>query len=392
MPDSRRVTLRHKADGTPYATIDFGRNRVTGKRDRRYREFPGMTDEQAQAAAEQWASGEWSGGTSMALGDQLLRYVDYQAAKLSEGTIRAYRDRYATRYVAPIARVRVDEVTPVMLDDLFVQLLEQGPTGRRGLAPSTVATFQGFLSGAFHSFARKGLIVGNPMDGATRLKQDSHEGTALDEESLRLVQRWIARELAVEPLGTNGIKRRNAVFGMYLALNSGMRVGEVCALRRCDVRSLQSTVSINGNVVAGNGGTKRQNKTKGHRTRNIILAKPVMDALRAHLRWQESYLVSHNGQTPICTSDGLYMRPSYLSGQFARMVRETGIDPAYTFHKLRHTHATWLLQSGVDFRTVQERLGHANPSTTLSIYAHVMPGRDAAAADTFQRALSEVGE
>ena len=57
MPDSQRVTLRHKADGTPYATIDFGRNRVTGKRDRRYREFPGMTDEQAKAAAEQWASG-----------------------------------------------------------------------------------------------------------------------------------------------------------------------------------------------------------------------------------------------------------------------------------------------------------------------------------------------
>lgn len=391
MPDAVRVTLRHKADGTPYATIDFGRNVVTGKRNRRYREFPGMSDEQAQAAAQEWAAGESSGGTSMALGDQLLRYVAYREAEgASEGTIRAYRDRYATRYVAPIARVRVDEVTPVMLDDLFLKLLDEGPTGCGGLSLSTMDTFRGFLHGAFRSFQQKGLIGGNPVMGTMRMRPESHEGIALDEESLRLVQGWIAQEMAKEPDTTSGIMRRNAAFGMHLALNTGMRVGEVCALRRKDVRSLQRTVSINGNVVEGKGGAKRQNKTKGHRTRNIILAAPVMESVREHERWQETYLSSHTGQTPIVTADGEWMHPSYLSGQFRRMVRDTGIDPAYTFHNLRHTHATWLLQSGVDFRTVQERLGHANPSTTLAIYAHVMPGRDAMAADTFQQALSEV--
>lgn len=391
MTDEQRVLLRHKADGTPYVRIDFGRNVVTGRRDRRYREFPGMSDDEAQKAAEEWARGERSGGTSMELRDQLLRYVDYkQASGFSERTVVTYRN-FANRYVAPIAKVRVDEVTPSMLDDLFVSLLESGPTGKSGLARSSVRTFKSFLQGAFVSFRQKGLVASNPVHATMVIRPDGSEGIALDEESLKLVKRWIDAELQKTPEDATGISQRNAAFGMYLALNTGMRVGEVCALRRCDVRTIQRTVSINGTVVDGNGhGARRQNKTKGKKTRNITLSDAVVAAVREHERWQESYLSSHKPQTPICTADGEYMRPDYMSGQFKRMARACGIDQAYSFHNLRHTHATWLLQSGVDFRTVQERLGHASPSTTLAFYAHVMPGRDSYAADTFQQVLGEV--
>ena len=57
-----------------------------------------------------------------------------------------------------------------------------------------------------------------------------------------------------------------------------------------------------------------------------------------------------------------------------------------TFHSLRHTHASWCLAHGVDLKTLSERLGHADEATTLRIYAHVMPGRDAAAARAFEEA------
>lgn len=388
---TQHVPLRHKKDGTPYVQLDFGRNRVTGKRDRRYKEFPGMDDAQAQEAADEWAGREYRGGMSMRLGDQLLRYVEYREAEgRSEGTIRAYRDRYATRYVAPIAKIRVGEITAGDLDDLFLMLLSDGPAGGGGLSLSTMHTFRSFLQGAFREFAAKGLIDHNPVLETMKMSPETREGIALDEEALRAVDAWITAELAKEPETSLGIMRRNAAFAMYLALNTGMRVGEVSALRRQDARLLARTITISGNVVEGKSGAKRQNKTKGHRTRNIAIADPVVDGLRDHERWQESYLSSHTGRTPICTVDGKFMRPSYISRQFRTMQRETGIEDAYTFHNLRHTHATWLLQSGADFRTVQERLGHANPSTTLAIYAHVMPGRDAAAAETFQRALNEV--
>ena len=61
----------------------------------------------------------------------------------------------------------------------------------------------------------------------------------------------------------------------------------------------------------------------------------------------------------------------------------------FTFHDLRHTHATWLLTHGVDLKTVSERLGHADEATTLRTYAHVLPGRDAYAASVFEQAAAE---
>jgi integrase len=57
------------------------------------------------------------------------------------------------------------------------------------------------------------------------------------------------------------------------------------------------------------------------------------------------------------------------------------------FHTLRHTHATLLIASGVDAKTVSERLGHADVATTLRYYGHVMPGRDRQAAARFDEIL-----
>ena len=62
------------------------------------------------------------------------------------------------------------------------------------------------------------------------------------------------------------------------------------------------------------------------------------------------------------------------------------------FHTLRHTHATWLLYNGVDIRTVSERLGHAKVTTTLELYAHVLPGRDDLAAETFGEVMGRIDD
>jgi excisionase family DNA binding protein len=62
------------------------------------------------------------------------------------------------------------------------------------------------------------------------------------------------------------------------------------------------------------------------------------------------------------------------------------------FHDLRHTHASELLRRGVPLRTVSQRLGHANPTVTLNIYAHVMSGDDTTAADTVEEMIKKLLE
>lgn len=378
------VDLRHNRNGVPFVRISLGVNKVTGKRIQRYKEFPGMTDDEARLAAEAWEADvrrSYVGGVSDRLGDQIERYISYMEIDgRSYNTVASYRT-YAN-YCKPIERTRVRDVTPTMLNDLFTLLLTEGPHGTP-LAHTTVYGFKMFLQGAYRHFKKIGLVVDNPVRDSMKIIVDSPEGVALDEEALRKLNEWVERHLDEVPTTTSGVMTRNVAFAIYLALYTGARVGEVCALRRCDIRTMQRTVNINGTVVFTNKGLVRQNKTKGKKSRNVTVLERNIKRINEHIRWQDGYLASHNSKTPIITCNGKHMTPSLISHRFTALCRELGLDPAYHFHTLRHTHATWLLQGGCDMRTIQERLGHSRVDITLRLYSHVMPGRDAQAAEGF---------
>ena len=83
--------------------------------------------------------------------------------------------------------------------------------------------------------------------------------------------------------------------------------------------------------------------------------------------------------------------PKNFSKAFTKIVRRAGLH--CTLHGLRHTHASQLLRDGVPVQTVSARLGHANPSITLGVYAHLLPGMEQEAAmrtdEALKKALSE---
>ena len=83
----------------------------------------------------------------------------------------------------------------------------------------------------------------------------------------------------------------------------------------------------------------------------------------------------------------------HFARDIARCRAEFGPDalPVIRLHDLRHTHATILLLAGVPVHVVSQRLGHASPTITLSVYAHVMPGNQRDAADLFARLIREAG-
>lgn len=76
--------------------------------------------------------------------------------------------------------------------------------------------------------------------------------------------------------------------------------------------------------------------------------------------------------------------------RFARLVAAAGV-PYVRFHDLRQTHATLLLKAGVPVHVVAQRLGHATPAITLSIYSHVLPRQQSEAAAAFARPVDETG-
>lgn len=68
---------------------------------------------------------------------------------------------------------------------------------------------------------------------------------------------------------------------------------------------------------------------------------------------------------------GKRIHPLYYSQKFSKLLKKSSIDKKIRFHDIRHTNATLLLSQGVDFKTIQTRLGHSNINTTLNIYSHV---------------------
>ncbi len=93
--------------------------------------------------------------------------------------------------------------------------------------------------------------------------------------------------------------------------------------------------------------------------------------------------------------EGVHRNTEHVSRQFHRDVERCraalGEDalPMIRLHDLRHTHATILQLAGVSVHVVSQRLGHASPTVTLSVYAHVMPGNQRDAADLFARLIGE---
>lgn len=379
------ITLHHTATGTPYVRLYLGLSDMTGRAERPYREFPGMTDAEAIRAAEEWRDA--IAGTydrdAQRVGDMLKRHIGHKEAQGSSyNTVKTYR-LYANRYAATIARVPVAQITPTTLDNLYRDLLTDGPKGGKPLSPNTVRKFREFLKGAFGQEVRAGNIDTNPAANSRRIPATATDALALDAADVRALNAQIETTLSETPDTRRGITRRNAAMGMLLALHTGARAGEVCALRWRDLNGPLGLLTISGNVVSRDGQAVRQERTKGKRTRNVSIDTTTTKALADHRRWQAAYLDAIGRDTPICTVDGHFMTPDTLSWQFRRWRGVLGLDPRATFHTLRHTHATMLLQSGTDMRTVSERLGHAQVSTTLETYAHVMPGRDRAAADAF---------
>ncbi len=172
-----------------------------------------------------------------------------------------------------------------------------------------------------------------------------------------------------------------------LALTSGMRQGELLALRWRDVDLKTGTILVRATLQkTADGFTYAPPKTKRSR-RKITLTSIAIEALsRHHARqskerlalgsaWQDRDLVFPNTVgDPIQKSNLIYQ-------SFRPLLERAGL-PLIRFHDLRHTAATLMLLQGVHPKVVSEMLGHASISITLDLYSHVLPNmqKDATAA------------
>jgi len=152
-------------------------------------------------------------------------------------------------------------------------------------------------------------------------------------------------------------------YAVGLALFSGLRRGETCALRWGDIKG-------NRMLVARSRYNGVDGPTKTGLARTVTLPAVAVELLRN--RGED-----HERIVPI--------EPHTLTVRWERLCKRIGLRE-YRFHDLRHAHATVLAESGVHPRVVQERLGHSDVRTTLAIYSHVMPSMESFAVSALDTA------
>lgn len=384
-----RLVVKHDRDGVRYVQPYLGTNKVTGRPMRPYRRFPDAgTDEEALAMAEEWVAtvrGAVALGTSPRLSDVLEAYVRYlESNGASPNTARTYRT-YAAHVSAVVGSQRADSLGPMDFSALQERLLESGGADGAPLSGQTVCGIHWFLSGAYRHLGSMGLVGSNPLDAVGHPSPGQGCATAYDEEDFARLEAALGAELASDGADAASRRRRTVAFAAWLALHTGLRVGEVCALRRRDAQAARGVVCVGATVVEvrGRGAVRRGRPKTSSSRRNVAITRGDADVIAAHEAWQDGWLGHTGRDVPLCTTDGGWMRPTSVSRDFSAMRDSLGLTAGTSFHTLRHTHATWLLVSGVDPKTVSERLGHGSVATTLRLYAHVLPGRDAQAAEGF---------
>lgn len=255
------------------------------------------------------------------------------------------------KHLLPVlGNMRMASVTPGVVHD-FVAALENS-----GLAHSTIRSAYRLFAEAMKSAFEEGLIQKNPCRKIRIQYSEREEQRVLTRNEQELLRKSAStfNDLPV-----------------LLSLYTGMRLGEVCALKWEDIDWERKTITVKRTAqrIARKAGSQNGAKTilmigtpKSIRSQRVI---PVPDFVLIKLRALMQYAT---GRAYIFGASSA-AEPRTIQRRFGRLMKKLGISGAH-FHTLRHSFATRLLELGADVKTVSVLLGHGSARATLDYYAH----------------------
>ena len=294
--------------------------------------------------------------------EQLDRWLADIEPTRSAYTVKEHRRCIEHDIKPALGTVRLDKLTARQLDGFYHDLLA------RGLSPSSVRRFHSVLHAALDRAVKWGMVPVNPADRAT---PPGLTRTTVSAPDVADVQRLIAAADESSPI---------LALAIILGAVTGARRGELCALRWAGVNWPRRVLTIARSLTEIDG-VASEGPTKSHQRRDVALDDALLALLTKRRADQESY-AAVVGTTlvgdpfilsPVATGARPFV-PDTLTDYYKRTAKQLGI--ATHFHELRHFAATTAIGAGTDVRTVAGRLGHADASVTLRVYAHALEARD----------------
>jgi integrase len=346
-------------------SVRAGRDPVTGKYVRVYRTIRGTRKDAERALARllhEVATGALVDPGRVTVGEWLDRWLhDIAKPNVAAKTLERYSEVVRLHLKPHLGKIPLHQLRPANILRLYA-ILQEG-----GMHPRTILHVHRVLHTALEHAVKLEVVGRNPCDAVSPPRVRPQEIPVVTEAELaQIIQISEGTRLHIPIL---------------LAALCGLRRGEVLALKWEDVdlnrgvlqirRSLEE-VRVDGQLVV------RFKEPKTGKARAVVLPPLVVEALRRHRKAQlEERLRAgpdwkdHDLVCP--ATNGAPWYPSNFRKAFLDLVRRCGTK-VFTFHALRHTHASLAIRLGADVRTVASRLGHSTPTLTLNVYGHELPG------------------
>ena len=281
------------------------------------------------------------------------------------------------QYTVPrIGNIKLKKLTTQHLQKLYKELLESGRihVGKgqdNGLSTTTVHSVHLMLHCALERAVKERLISRNPCEDCIVPKPRKLDMKILTPEHMKAY--------------LEAADRRGLLPMFYLELVSGLRKGELVALRWDDVDIRQRTISVSKQYVRNPDGSLELTRPKTENSvRLVSIPQTAVDLL-----------IQEHDKHP----DSPYLFPSPLTGEMyhpdsvvnlhKKILQDAGLEHL-RFHDLRHTFATTALQNGVDVKTVSAMLGHYDAGFTLRTYTHATRQKQDEAAQTMGNFMEQV--
>lgn len=364
-------TITERKDGRFEAQITL----ENGERKSYYRK----TYKEAEAALQE-ARRELKQGT-LATGPQqkLKTYLEQWLEEVHKRTIRlgtyVFYQSILNNHIYPsLGHIQLQKLTAQRLQSFYNSKLNEK------LSPSFIRSMHSILHSALDNAVRWKLISHNVSDDVSLPQRVSYEVQTLTPEQAKNFLTFIQGH-ELETLVT-------------LALTTGMRHGEMTALRWSDINFEDSSLFVRRTVKRLGRykfveGEPKTDKSK----RMIVLPSLTLEKLREHrIRQEEARLkvgpTWQNRDLVFGNTVGGFQYPHHLLRKFHKLTDAAGL-PRMRLHDLRHSAATLLLTMGVSAKVVQEILGHSNIGTTMNTYTHVQPAMQKEAMDKIDNLFGE---